>query len=276
MVKVTFRYDEPEDADRQLCLRITLGAKHLDGPATNVVSLIADYYNKKFPDAPIDASVHCLKVLAGAEVSDNANIRTTLKDGDEVFLLPRDVNKRRKYVAPAPPAAAVAPAVVVPKEKDTRLRCKRFGCNLYYVEGSQEICKHHEKAPIFHETAKYWSCCSNKKAYDWEEFERIPGCQETVGHTQEVAKKQVLGGCDLRAECAPQRIDGGLPTDPRKHLEMLREAMLAMGTEKEFFDKVWGRLAAKYGDLKQVTKEVRQEIEIALERVSSPDMNMLG
>lgn len=275
-MKVTFRYDEPEDENLRLVLRITLGNKHLDGPATEVVKLVADYYTtKKFPGTSLDASTLCLKVLGGDEIDDNATVRGSLKEGDEVYLLPKDATARRRIATPAP-VVEKKPASTPPKKecRDGKLRCKRFGCNKYYVEGSQEACRHHKSPPIFHETAKYWSCCSNKKAYDWDEFERIPGCEETVGHTQEEAKKKFLGGTDLRAENTPQRIDGGLPTDPRKQLDMLRTALMSMGAEEEFFDRVWGRLAAKYGDLRTVADEVRKAVEIALEKVSSPDVDM--
>jgi hypothetical protein len=34
----------------------------------------------------------------------------------------------------------------------------------------------HKSPPVFHETAKWWSCCPQKKAYDWETFQDIPGC----------------------------------------------------------------------------------------------------
>merc|ERR1711964_77198 len=71
---------------------------------------------------------------------------------------------------------------------DKRLRCKRFGCNKYYDEGSTDEGRHHVKPPVFHETAKYWSCCERKKAYDWESFEAIPGCETSEGHTQEEQK----------------------------------------------------------------------------------------
>eukprot|EP00397_Hematodinium_sp_SG-2012_P039055 GEMP01042581.1.p1 GENE.GEMP01042581.1~~GEMP01042581.1.p1 ORF type:complete len:280 (+),score=57.27 GEMP01042581.1:59-898(+) len=276
MTKVTFRYDEPEDESIRLTLRITLGNKHLDGPCSEVVKLVGDYYNKKFPGHQIDVASLCLKVLGGVELSDDANVREKLTDGNEVYLLPKDVRTRRQVVTP--PIVEDKKPVVTPKKKaaprDKRLRCKRFGCNQHYEEGAQDTCRHHKAPPIFHETAKYWSCCTGTKAYDWEDFERIPGCEETIGHTQEEAKKKFLGGTDLRAENAPERIDGGLPSDPRKQLDMLRKALMSMGIEEEFFDRMWGRLAAKYGDLRIVTSEVRKCIEEALEKVSAPNLDM--
>ena len=45
--------------------------------------------------------------------------------------------------------------------------------SLYACVGA---CRHHTKPPVFHETAKYWSCCPHKKAYDWESFMEIKGC----------------------------------------------------------------------------------------------------
>jgi len=57
------------------------------------------------------------------------------------------------------------------------VRCKNFGCNQWFDPKYPDGCTFHKAAPIFHETAKWWSCCPDKKAYDWEEFQSIKGCQ---------------------------------------------------------------------------------------------------
>ena len=89
-----------------------------------------------------------------------------------------------------------------PKEdpNDPLLRCRRFGYQKKYRESENHdtFCRYHVKPPVFHETAKYWSCCSDKKAYDWETFMAIPGC--SVGRcSTEDPGKNVLGGSDVRA-----------------------------------------------------------------------------
>lgn len=60
-----------------------------------------------------------------------------------------------------------------------KLKCKNYGCNKYFTEEENDdsACQHHSGPPVFHDTAKYWSCCGDrKKAYDFETFQQIPYC----------------------------------------------------------------------------------------------------
>ena len=63
--------------------------------------------------------------------------------------------------------------------------CANFGCKTRIPRGGPyPACMHHIAPPAFHETAKFWSCCPNKKACDWDEFQSAPGyetgrCLET-------------------------------------------------------------------------------------------------
>jgi len=50
------------------------------------------------------------------------------------------------------------------------VRCTNFGCKVKFPKGSLDTpkpCIHHAGPPVFHETAKFWSCCPQKRAYDW-------------------------------------------------------------------------------------------------------------
>ena len=69
--------------------------------------------------------------------------------------------------------------------EETEKKCKRPGCNKRYKESenSQSACAFHNGPPIFHDLRKGWSCCQ-VIVYDWEEFEKIPGCC-TGMHTDE-------------------------------------------------------------------------------------------
>jgi len=155
------------------------------------------------------------------------------------------------------------------------VRCKNFGCNKYFDPTKPELacCIHHKAPPVFHECAKYWSCCPTSKVYDWDELFRIPGCMR--GHCSDVdPKKKFLGGTDLRAENAPKRLDDEIPVDPRKKLDRLRAGLAGLGVDEGAFDKAWGRLAAKNGDLNLVCSELRQRFTEALEElddVNTPD-----
>ena len=57
-------------------------------------------------------------------------------------------------------------------------KCTRQGCLQNYKESEnlETSCKYHNGKPIFHDLKKGWTCC-NKIVYDWDEFEKIIGCQ---------------------------------------------------------------------------------------------------
>ncbi|CAK9117518.1 unnamed protein product [Durusdinium trenchii] len=163
---------------------------------------------------------------------------------------------------------------VVPRPPE-HVKCKNFGCNKKFDPRypDQTKCIHHRLPPVFHETAKYWACCPDKKAYDWDEFMKIPGCQQ--GHCSNVSKdKKFLGGADLRAENAPKRLDDDVPVDPRKKLDKLREGLVSIGVGPDDFDRAWGRLGAKLGDLNLVVQQMNQLFTEVLQNADSDEVNM--
>ncbi|CAJ1378482.1 unnamed protein product [Effrenium voratum] len=183
---------------------------------------------------------------------------------------------------------------VVPRPPE-HVRCKNFGCNKYFDPrcADQTTCVHHRLPPVFHETAKYWACCPDKKAYDWDEFMKIPGCQ--TGHCTDVTKdKKFLGGADLRAENAPKRLDDEVPVDPRKKLDRFDRferfehvgfvSLVGSGgfgcrtsSEKvpaDDFDRAWGRLSAQLGDLSLVVQRMNQLFTDVLQNADTDDVNL--
>jgi hypothetical protein len=154
------------------------------------------------------------------------------------------------------------------------VRCKRFGCGIYFNPADREVpCSYHTKAPVFHETAKFWSCCQNRKAYDWDEFMSIPGCASGFCHEDPPEmreQKKFLGGCDMRNEHAPIRLDGPEEVlDARKKLDRLKAGLVACGVDEALFEKAWGRAAAKYGGLDGVVEAIRDEFSVCLERFAA-------
>lgn len=81
-------------------------------------------------------------------------------------------------------ATAAASAVkVVTGRKSTRkpdgtARCLNKGCQKAFVvaENIGDVCVYHSGQPIFHDAVKFWSCCPEKKCYDFDEFMLVPGC----------------------------------------------------------------------------------------------------
>ena len=102
-------------------------------------------------------------------------------------------------------------AYVTPPEKEIKaddnesvfkLRCKNFGCNKFFTEeeNSDTACRHHVAPPIFHDRIKGWTCCKEKKAYDWEEFQAIEGC--TVGrHSTEATGQKIFADSPTITAC---------------------------------------------------------------------------
>ena len=130
------------------------------------------------------------------------------------------------------------------------VQCTHFGChNRFPRGGPYPECRYHKAPPVFHETAKFWSCCPQKKAYDWETFQEIPGCQTgTCSEEKDESQKLFLGGTDLREQAGEtvqlKSIDdfnkaqaaGG--SDAAPVLERLQKVMSELGVEKELFDQV--------------------------------------
>ena len=66
--------------------------------------------------------------------------------------------------------------------------CKRPGCGKYYnpddnTDGT--ACRFHPGKPIFHDIKKGWDCCG-VVVYDWDEFQKIPGCAMGVHSNEKV------------------------------------------------------------------------------------------
>ena len=57
--------------------------------------------------------------------------------------------------------------------------CANKGCadkSFLPEENNDQACKHHSGEAIFHDLKKYWSCCSDKPAYDFDDFMKLPTC----------------------------------------------------------------------------------------------------
>ena len=135
---------------------------------------------------------------------------------------------------------------------ESTVACVRFGCNKRFPKGGPyPECIYHKSPPVFHETAKFWSCCPLKKAYDWETFQLIPGCQKgfcTDVKDESENQKLFLGGTDLREQLSGgeklKSIDdfnktqeaGGATAAPV--MDRLQSVMDELGIETELFQQV--------------------------------------
>mmetsp|Transcript_19210 Transcript_19210/g.62630 ORF Transcript_19210/g.62630 Transcript_19210/m.62630 type:complete len:174 (-) Transcript_19210:205-726(-) len=136
--------------------------------------------------------------------------------------------------------------------------CKNFGCNKKYCERTNfdGECRHHTKPPVFHETAKYWSCCPHKKAYDWESFMEIKGCAH--GKHSDIkpgAGNVALGGSHVRGAAGGaagpklKKIEdynrGAVELKP---IEALKHALIAIGCSASDFEAAVAALNKKFDD----------------------------
>jgi len=63
--------------------------------------------------------------------------------------------------------------------------CANKGCvakSFKEEENADDACKYHTGEPIFRDLNKSWSCCTEKPAYDWDDFLKLPTC--SVGRHQ--------------------------------------------------------------------------------------------
>jgi len=296
-MKVTLRYDETDNKDLQMVLRLTLPQKYINGPCREVVRLFVDHYNKKHAEDQLEAEGLHLKIVGGDHLDGHDRVRDVMAAGDECYLLP-EAQRSEKRIKPAAVEEKAAPTPAAPaepsepsapsappkeartgpntekepaapkKNNDGKVRCKNFGCQRWFdPDREPPECCHHKSAPIFHETAKWWSCCPDRKAYDWEEFMRIPGCTKGFCSATGAQGKRVLGGCDIRGDTAPERIDVDAPVDPRKKLDEVRKGLIAIGVDGALFEKVWMQLAADNKDMDKVVDQFRMRFSAVLNSV---------
>lgn len=223
-MKITLRYEEASTEDLHMTLRLTLPQKYLNGTNKEVVKLFVDHYNKKNAEksSPLSTDDLHLKIVGGDHLDNEERVRESLKAGDECYLLGKDSEgpKPKPEQAEGYQAAPVCTPVEKKalKNADGKLRCKNFGCQkLFDPDGPPQECQHHKAAPIFHETAKWWSCCPDSKAYDFDEFMKIPGCTQGFCTNESQAKKRFLGGTDLRADTSLELSNLPLPSLPFLH-----------------------------------------------------------
>jgi hypothetical protein len=88
---------------------------------------------------------------------------------------------------PQAATAAASAAKTITSRKSTRLgdgtaRCQRKGCQKVFdlSSNSPTACTFHKGHAIFHDANKFWSCCPDKKCYEFDAFLAVPGC--TLGY----------------------------------------------------------------------------------------------
>ena len=267
-MKVFLRYEDNDDESTHKTLKITLPKSWKSGPTSRLLEQFVESYNGGKEGQLNALEVESLHLSTRRPI--NANSSSSGDDGKDTELkdLPSDgivletiSDREDVYICHGPSrtleeinAEKQAQLDKIKEEKEAAnslSKCVHFGCqNRFPHGGPYPECKYHTGPPVFHETAKFWSCCPNKKAFDWEEFQCLPTCQTgrcTDVKDEDADQRQFLGGCDIREKVngpALRSIDdfnaseaaGGSEGAPV--LERLRSVLREMGVENELFDQV--------------------------------------
>lgn len=273
-MKVFLYYEDNEKEELHKTLKMTLPRSWKSGPTSKLLTQFVESYNA--------SSLGQLNTLQ----EDNLHLATNVEaETESLVSLPLDAiiqdvipDRANVFVCHGPSVTLKEVEDEKRKEKQKELdykestvQCTRFGCKKRFPKGGPyPSCQYHVSPPVFHETAKFWSCCPNKKAYDWTDFENIVGCQTgKCTDVKECDQKQFLGGTDLRAklngDAELKSIDdfnkAQLEGEAAPVLDRLERVMIDLGIEKELYDQV------VQGIRKNVSEEdtTRNEAEILAE-----------
>mmetsp|Transcript_1752 Transcript_1752/g.2479 ORF Transcript_1752/g.2479 Transcript_1752/m.2479 type:complete len:309 (+) Transcript_1752:193-1119(+) len=276
-MKVYLHYEPEATEEQNQTIKLTLPKSWKNGPASQLQTLLVDSYNKKHKgEVPDDQKLKTesfhLEKKNGEEIARDAPVKKFVENGDDLYLkagasktmaelgitLPEqeETEKPTPKRKPLPPTeseletAARAKDKEKSKEDKSKPMCKRFGCQKRYdpATNGPESCRHHVKPPVFHETRKFWACCPDQIAWDWDSFQAIPGCA-VAAHSDTREGRSFLGGSDVRAEMeksGPQRIDQ--PKDQKSGLDKiskLRKDLVSAGISGSVFDAARDKVKEK-------------------------------
>lgn len=258
-MKVFFHYEDNDNTELHKSLKITLPKSWKTGPVSQLLSQFVESYNNNETLGsanPLDASQLHIGIRHAEAGGEKSVMRSLASDAIVVESIP---DRSDVYILHGP-SQTIQEMEAEENEKRAKeqenlkntVQCTRFGCkNRFPKGGPYPKCRYHKSPPVFHETAKFWSCCPTKRAYDWEDFQNIPGCQ-TADECTEVKEnegaKQFWGGTDLREQAGEvaklKSIDdfnktqaaGGAEAAPV--LDRLRSVLNELGIEKELFEQV--------------------------------------
>ena len=255
-MKVLLHYEDNDDSSLHKSLKITLPKSWKTGPTSKLLGQFVESYNgnEAFSSNQLQEDDLHLEIRQQQNNDNGKSSLVALASDDTV--IDKIPDRADVYICHGP--SQTLASIQAAKEEEKRQReeelkstvaCTHFGCKKRFPRGGPyPECRYHQSPPVFHETAKFWSCCPQKKAYDWETFQEIPGCQTgTCTDVKEDTAKQFLGGSDLREANEPTKLKsiddfnksqaaGGSEAAPV--LERLGSVLEELGIEKELFNQV--------------------------------------
>jgi hypothetical protein len=280
-MKVLLHYEENMQTELHKVLKITLPKSWKSGPTSQLLSQFIESYNgnASFADNQLQESEMHLSIRQAGGTSEETEL---VPLASNAVVLEAILDRADVYICHGPSftleeKAAEAAEVVRKRQEElaTTVACTHFGCKKRFPAGGPyPECQHHILPPVFHETAKFWSCCPNKKAYDWDDFQSIPGCETGVcTEIKDADGKLFLGGSDLREQAAEapklKSIDDfnksqEAGSEAAPVLERLQGVMEELGIEKELYNQVIEgykkEFADKVSDEAQLLQVIAQEL----------------
>ena len=262
-MKVFLRYEENDDESTRKTLKITLPKSWKSGPTSRLLEQFIESYNGGREGKLNTLDIASLHLSRRCSIDNDEDSATELKELPSDGIVLETISDREDvYICHGPSRTSKEikdeRQAEIDQEKEALKHlssCVHLGCNKRFPKGGPyPDCKYHSRPPVFHETAKFWSCCPDKKAYDWDQFQSLPTCQSgkctDVKDTEESDQKLFLGGCDIREKIGGatklKSIDdfnasaaaGGSEGAPV--LDRLRSVLNELGVENELFDQVLG------------------------------------
>jgi len=254
-MKVLIHYEDNPDTELWKSLKITLPKSWKTGPTSKLLGQFVESYNanESLGGGPNPMKEEEMHLAIKVQEQEKSVLRPLASDAVTIDVI---ADRADVYVLHGPSetlaeveARKKAAERAKREELINTVQCTHFGCKKRFPRGGPyPDCCYHKSPPVFHETAKFWSCCPDKKAYDFDDFEKIPGCcNGTCTEVKEDDQKLFLGGSDLREQVEAVQLKsiddfnmaqaaGGADAAPV--LERLQKVLEELGIEKELYQQV--------------------------------------
>lgn len=270
-MKVLLHYEDNEESEKFKSLKITLPKSWKTGPTSKLLEQFVESYNAskgqetnllhQLVQDELHLALRNDKTKQLESLPSDAIVLDVIPDRADVYICHGKSQSLTEIQAAEKERKEMKEA-----ELKSTVPCIHFGCkNRFPPNGPFPSCVFHKSPPVFHETAKFWSCCPQKKAYDWDSFQEIPGCQtgtctNNKDESSNNGQPTFLGGMDLREQAGEavklKSIDdfnktqaaGGANAAPV--LERLQSVLLELGIEAELYRQVVDGIQ---NDLQQTT-----------------------
>lgn len=124
------------------------------------------------------------QTVPGANISASPNAVTAGSTAAAAAPALKSISDYNAQNPTATSAVASAAKIISAERKSSRsadgltAKCQRKGCQKTFqiCDNCETACVYHRGQPVFHDAVKIWSCCPDKKCYDFDEFLAVPGC----------------------------------------------------------------------------------------------------